>query len=313
MMKMKKGIIAAVILGSVTLLSGCSVKETWDVLWGADKESAESGSGTEGEIFDPNAVQVDDSVEAPKFKTNLKGSEAYAVGDKAKALKVEATVEGEGEITYQWYVNSVESNGGGTKIEGATDQEYTPDTTTEGYYYYFVVATNTVNKKINLTTSKIKEIHVDPELEPAPKDGEQKGWIQDKNGWYYLDKNGDKLKSKLKAIDNVTYYFDKKGYMVTGWQEIKSKWYYFNEDGSMATGFNTVDGKKYFLSDKGVMHTGWLDGDGSWFYAGDDGVLVISEWKQIDGAWYYFNEDGVMLSNCEVNGKWLNPDGKLAE
>jgi len=313
MMKMKKGIIAAVILGSVTLLSGCSVKETWDVLWGADKNSTESDSGTEGEIFDPNAVQVDDSVDAPKFKTDLKGSEVYAVGDKAKALKVEATVEGEGEITYQWYVNSVESNGGGTKIEGATDKEYTPDTTKDGYYYYFVVATNTVNKKINLTTSKIKEIHVDPELEPAPKNGEQKGWIQDKNGWYYIDKNGDKLKSKLKAIDNVTYYFNKKGYMVNGWQEIKSKWYYFNEDGSMATGFNTVDGKKYFLSDKGVLHTGWLDGGGSWFYAGDDGTLVISDWRQIDGAWYYFNEDGVMLSNCEVNGKWLNPDGKLAE
>jgi len=313
MMKMKKGIITAMILGSVTLLSGCSVKETWDILWGADKKGTESGSGTEEETFDPDAVQVDASVEAPKFETNLKGSAVYAVGDKAKALKVEATVKGDGEITYQWYVNTVESNGGGTKIKGATDKKYTPDTSKEGYYYYFVVATNTVDKKINLTTSKLKEIHVDPELEPTPDDGEKKGWIQDKTGWYYLDKNGEKIKSKLKAIDDVKYYFNKKGYMVTGWQEIKKKWYYFNEDGSMATGFITVDGKKYFMNNKGIMHTGWLDGEGSWFFAKDDGPLAVSEWIQIDGAWYYFNEDGVMLSNCSVNGKWLNPDGKLAE
>jgi len=81
----------------------------------------------------------------------------------------------------------------------------------------------------------------------------------------------------------------------------------------MATGFITVDGKKYFMNNKGIMHTGWLDGEGSWFFAKDDGPLAVSEWIQIDGAWYYFNEDGVMLSNCSVNGKWLNPDGKLAE
>ena len=48
------------------------------------------------------------------------------------------------------------------KIEGATDAQYTPDTSEEGYWYYFVVATNTVNKAVNMTTSDIVEIYVDP-------------------------------------------------------------------------------------------------------------------------------------------------------
>ena len=43
-----------------------------------------------------------------------------------------------------------------------------------------------------------------------------------------------------------------------------------------------------------------------------DGALKVSEWVEIDDSWYYFNEDGIMLTNCEVDGKWLNPDGKLA-
>ena len=81
----------------------------------------------------------------------------------------------------------------------------------------------------------------------------------------------------------------------------------------MGTGWITVDGKKYFLEDSGAMHTGWLDSDGSMYYSASDGAIKISEWEEIDGSWYYFNEDGIMLSNCEVDGKWLNPDGRLAE
>lgn len=315
MMRLKKGLIAAVLLGSITVLSGCSIKDTWDILWGHNEEKGtEADSATKVETFDPDAVKVDDSVEAPKFKPNLKGSSTYAVGDKAKELKVEASVKGEGKITYQWYVNTVDSNGGGAKIDGATDVKYTPDTSKDGYYYYFVVATNTIGKNINLTTSKMKEIIVDPDAEPAAKEGEaKKGWNQDKKGWYYLNKKGKKVKDKVQEIEGSSYGFDKKGYMLTGWKEVKGKWYFFDDKGIMATGSLEQDGKKYFMSAKGDMHIGWLDGDGNWLYAKEDGVLVVDEWIKIDGAWYYFNEDGVMLSNCSVDGKWLNPDGKLAE
>ena len=145
--------------------------ETWELLWGNHK--SESEESTAQDVFDPNAIKVDENVEAPKFSKNLEGKATYAVGDKAKALAVEAKVEGDGEISYQWYKNTVDSNGGGMKIEGATDAQYTPDTSEEGYWYYFVVATNTVNKAVNMTTSDIVEIYVDPNKDPAPKEGEE--------------------------------------------------------------------------------------------------------------------------------------------
>lgn len=313
-MKMiKKGIFFVFVLAGVTLLSGCSVKETWDILWGSDKEVTEDKPEEKKE--DPNAVEVDESVEAPKFKADLKGSSTYAIGDKAKELKVEATVKGEGEISYQWYMNTVDSNGGGTQIEGATSSKYRPDTSKDGYFYYFVVATNTIDQKKNLATSKITEVHIDPELEPAPDEGElKKGWGQDKKGWYYVDKDGNKVVNKAQKIEKVTYVFDKKGYLKTGWQQIKKKWYYFNkEDGKLKTGMFEEDGKKYFLGKNGAMTIGWVKSDDYWLYTDEKGVIQVDEWIQIDGAWYYFNNDGIMITNAEIDGKWLNPDGKLAE
>ena len=310
-MNMKKGILTVMLIGSMTMLSGCSVKETLQLFLGQE-ESTEEGTQ---EVFDPEAIQIDTSIEAPVFSTNLEGKVTYAVGEEAKPMKVKAEVEGEGKITYQWYVNTVDSNGGGIKIDGATDASYTPDTSEEGYWYYFVVATNTVDKAMNMTTSEMFQVYVDPDAEPAPKEDElKKGWTQDDTGWYYVGDKGMKVTSDWAEIDGKWYRFNKKGYMLTGWQKIKDVWYYMNEDGAMVTGwFTDTDGKKYYLEDNGAMHTGWLDGGGSMFYAGSDGAIKCGEWEEIDGSWYYFNEDGVMLSNCEVNGKWLNPDGRLAE
>jgi glucan-binding YG repeat protein len=313
MKKMKKGIFLAFVLASVTLLSGCSVKETWDILWGSDKEN-DADKPEEKKEEDPNAIEVDDSIEAPTFKADLKGSSTYAVGDKAKELKVEAEVKGEGKITYQWYVNTVDSNGGGTQVEGATSNKYTPDTSKDGYYYYFVVATNTIDQKKNLATSKITEVHIDPELEPAPEEGElKKGWGKDKNGWYFVDNDGNKVINKAQKIEKVTYLFDKKGYLKTGWQQIKEKWYYYSKEAKLVTGFYEEDGKRYFLGKNGAMVTGWVESGKYWLYADDKGVIQVDEWVQVDGAWYYFNNDGIMVTNEEVDGKWLNPDGKLAE
>ena len=55
----------------------------------------------------------------------------------ADALTVEATVS-EGTLSYQWYRNNVDSNGGGTAIDGATEATYTPPTTESGTIYYYV-------------------------------------------------------------------------------------------------------------------------------------------------------------------------------
>lgn len=47
-----------------------------------------------------------------------------------------------GAMTYQWYLNTVNSNAGGTKIIGAVSSGYTtPVTDTAGTYYYYCVIT----------------------------------------------------------------------------------------------------------------------------------------------------------------------------
>ena len=52
-----------------------------------------------------------------KFSVNLEGSVNYLIHEEAAPLTVEASAGETGNVTYQWYVNSVEANGGGTRIE----------------------------------------------------------------------------------------------------------------------------------------------------------------------------------------------------
>jgi hypothetical protein len=61
-------------------------------------------------------------------------------------LTASASVTDGGVLSYQWYKNTVNSNQGGTLIDGATDFIYRPEETPETsfvYYYYYVVVTNT--------------------------------------------------------------------------------------------------------------------------------------------------------------------------
>ncbi|MDQ0087558.1 hypothetical protein J2T12_000952 [Paenibacillus anaericanus] len=60
-------------------------------------------------------------------------------------LTTSATVSDGGTLSYQWYSNSVNSNSGGTLIDGATTSTYDAPTTIEGTTYYYVVVTNTNN------------------------------------------------------------------------------------------------------------------------------------------------------------------------
>ena len=108
-------------------------------------------------------------VEKPELTTNLSGSVTYKVGDTAKALTVEATTTDGGTITYQWYQSSTNKNGGGTPIDGATENTYVPSTKEEGTMYYYAVATSTIGNSSNGVTSDTAEVIV------SSADDEQKG------------------------------------------------------------------------------------------------------------------------------------------
>lgn len=64
--------------------------------------------------------------------------QTYCVGDNAASLSISATGT---SPAYQWYVNSVPSNTGGTIIPGATSQTYVPSTSSAGVNYYYCVVT----------------------------------------------------------------------------------------------------------------------------------------------------------------------------
>jgi len=311
---LKKGIVLVSLVIVATLFTGCSVAETWDVLWGSNKTGDEAMPST---TFDPDAVKVDESVAAPRFSKDLEGSRTYAINDKAEELVVEAEEEAEGEVTYQWYVNTVDSNGGGEQVAGATANAYTPKTDQEGRFYYFVVATHAVDKKINLSTSAIAEIIIDPDQEPEVVQEEatrMDGWVETDEGWQYYDEENQPATNKSMEIEGKNYRFNKEGIMLTGWHKGKTYWYFYNDDGAMAMDTYIEDGgKKYHVNEKGRMASlSWVEnGDNTWSYALEDGAIAIG-WNELKGDWYYFDEAGVMVQNAGIDGKWLNPDGRLA-
>ncbi|PQJ74176.1 PKD domain-containing protein [Polaribacter gangjinensis] len=74
--------------------------------------------------------------EAPIVTTQPQSSEV-CLGDNATTLEV-AYQNGVGIATHQWFLNSVNSNTGGTAIIGATNTSYIPPTNAIGTIYYYV-------------------------------------------------------------------------------------------------------------------------------------------------------------------------------
>ena len=154
---LKKGLIFLVSGCLILSMTGCSqIQHLKDQVLGKAAEEKEEEKTEETEVEEEPEVEV----AKPEWKTNLSGSATYKVGDEAKALSVEATTSDDGTITYQWYQSSTNINGGGTLIEGATENSYTPSTEKEGTMYYYVVATNTIDNSSNGITSDTAEVVV---------------------------------------------------------------------------------------------------------------------------------------------------------
>ena len=117
------------------------------------------------EEVEEKEVEPEVEVAKPELTTNLSGSVTYEIGDAAEPLTVEATTSDEGEITYQWYQSFTNTNGGGTIIEGATENTFTPPTKEAGIVYYYVVVTSTIQNSTNRITSETAEVVVSEKTE----------------------------------------------------------------------------------------------------------------------------------------------------
>ena len=133
-------------------------------------------------------------------------------------------------------------------------------------------------------------------------------WKQNVIGWWYDRGDGSYPAGEFETIKGKTYYFNKSGYMVTGWQKIDGEWYYFNEGGAMATDWQKIGGKWYYFDESGVMQIGWKTIGSNTYYLSASGAMVTG-WQKIDGAWYYFNASGAMQKGWQkIGDKWYFMD-----
>jgi hypothetical protein len=70
---------------------------------------------------------------------------SYTQGAAAADIEVNATADG--DLSYQWYRNTENSNTGGEAITGATKSNYAPPADTVGIFYYYCAVTNTEDGK----------------------------------------------------------------------------------------------------------------------------------------------------------------------
>ena len=174
---------------------------------------------------------IDSTIAAPVFEKELDGVVPMAKGGTFEMDGTAVSTDG-GTITYQWYRNNVDSNGGGTMIPGATEAKYIAAAEELGSVFYYVVAANNHGTSCNMATSGTFEVI-------TLKDGE---WVKDEFGKKYINEDGTYPTEYWMVIDGDTYHFDSAGYVSVGWLAVGNAFYYFDKDGKILANAKTPDG-----------------------------------------------------------------------
>jgi hypothetical protein len=114
--------------------------------------SSDGNNGNSGNGGTPPATIID--AQTPNIITHPQNA-TYTQGETATALSVSASVNDGGDLGYQWYNSSTNSNSAGSPILGATNPNYTPLTSAVGTTYYYVVVTNTNNNVNGAKTANV--------------------------------------------------------------------------------------------------------------------------------------------------------------
>lgn len=205
-MKGRKAAVLALVLGAALTCSGCSfgglMEKAVDLI-------TDTATGAEKDIVIEHSVEakdVDKSLAVPVLNNDIAGASIGQAGIEV-TLDATATASDGGLLTYQWYRNSVDSNGGGTAIDGATDPVYQPDTTTPGSNFYYVVVTNNHGEKVHMVTSATHEVEIWGEG----------SWQQNAEigAYQYMIDGTDTFPADLRMkIGNKEFIFDADGYAV---------------------------------------------------------------------------------------------------
>ena len=244
---LKKGILILSIGCLALSATGCKADKIMDkVLEKTDPKPMAEENDIDAE---EKKEVMEFDVAKPEFTVNLEGSVTYQTGAEAEALTVEAQATDEGTISYQWYKSKTNTNGGGTKIEGATAASFVPPTDEAVTLYYYAVAISSIEQSSNSVTSETKEVIVTNDV-PEPVIEAAGQWKQDDKGWWYQKPDGSFPKGQWMKINDKWYVFDGSGYMKTGWYKEGETWYYLKTDGSMAV---DTDVEGYHIGPDGKM------------------------------------------------------------
>ena len=129
----------------------------------------------------------------------------------------------------------------------------------------------------------------------------REGWVHNSVGWWYRYKDGTWPANCFADLrwsqDISTFYFNERGYMVTGWKKVDGKWYFFDEkSGAMRKGWIFWGGSWFYLDpESGVMHTGWIEYKQKRCYLEPSGRALRNCIRTIDGKTYQF-DDGCYAS-----------------
>lgn len=184
----------------------------------------------------------------------------------------------------------------------------------DGTKIYYPGETYTVTGPVTFTPVYENYVYVPDYTPSTPTTTKNDGWTDLAAGSVYY-KNGVKVKG-WQEIDGETYYFDKKGYLQTGWLELDEGWYYLNpRTGAQQTGWQKVGNTWYYLDPRtGVMEDSGLKvigGETYYFYSW--GGMAGSWWylDEASGSWYFFRGNGAMAKSSwiEWKGKWYYVDG----
>ena len=130
---------------------------------------------------------------------------------------------------------------------------------------------------------------------------------------YYHGETGDQLTSTFFTTgNNVWYYADASGKVVTGTQVINGQTLHFKVDGQQVKGDfapNADGSQSYYHGDSGeqLVSTFFTTGGNIWYYADASGKVVTGE-QEINGQKLYFDETGKQVKGQVVT----NPDGSIS-
>ena len=147
-------------------------------------------------------------------------------------------------------------------------------------------------------------------------DDKTTGWFKEGDVWRYRYPNGELCTNGWGKINDLWYFFDGSGNMVTGWQQVGADYYHLHNNGQMALGWNKINGQWYFFRTEAegvhavgsMVSSGWRVIGPYYYFFNKDGSLYTG-WLQQDGKWYYLNTVDNSLQGAMFTG-WINRDEK---